>query len=390
MIEKYGILDPLKICQTDNGSNDEKKRCSHCHSLNTKRHGFIKRNPLTKRGRISTKTQRFYCKDCNRAFTADFSGKRRRHAPELIKEAIVLSIENRLSLREAAAKLGVSHQSIANWIKEYGSKCMNSEQINQQLKPQWSGILGIDGKPIKLLDKEYVLLLAVDQVSQDPVHFNLVEAENHEQCQRFLLTIRDELRYPLQAVVSDMGKGRVFLKLIAELFPFIPHQLCVVHFLRYLHMFLPRSKKSRYYHHNRFLRQVIAQIVLADNIHDAEELLRRLLAVKEHFTTPYQRKFIRSIEQHFDQLTAHHFNHHIPRDNNITENIIKQLNRKLKAAESFKSKTSAYSYMKLWFAFYKFKRFRASNDSYRNGKAPLELALVSLPDKHWLDYCVNL
>jgi len=75
----------------------------------------------------------------------------------------------------------------------------------------------------------------------------------------------------------------------------------------------------------------------------------------------------------------------------MTENIIKQLNRKMKAVESFKSKASAYSYlMLLWFAFYKFKRFRASNDSYCNGKFPLELALVSLPDKYWLDYCVNL
>ena len=67
-----------------------------------------------------------------------------------------------------------------------------------------------------------MLLLAVELVSHHPVHFNLVEAENHEQCQRLLLTIRDELRYPLQVVVSDMGKGRVFLKLVAELFPSIP------------------------------------------------------------------------------------------------------------------------------------------------------------------------
>ena len=66
-------------------------------------------------------------------------------------------------------------------------------------------------------------MLAVELVSHHPVHFNLVEAENHEQCQRLLLTIRDELRYPLQAVVSDMGKGRVFLKLVAKLFPFVPH-----------------------------------------------------------------------------------------------------------------------------------------------------------------------
>jgi transposase-like protein len=390
VVENYGIVGPLKICQTHNGLHDEKKRCTHCHSLNTKKHGFIRRSPLTKRGKIRAKTQRFYCKDCRRSFTSSFSGKRRRHAPELIKEAIVLSIDNHLSLREVAAKLGVSHQSIANWIRKYGSSCLSSAQINQRLKPYWSGVLGIDGKPIKLFAQDYVLLLAVDLATHDAVHCELMEAEDRTNCSSFLLFIRDELRYPLRALVSDMGKGRVFLKLIAQLFPLLPHQLCVTHFLRYVDLFLPRSRKSPYYYQNNFLRQIVTQIVLAGNFSDAEELMRRLLAVKEHFKTSYQKRIIRSLEQHFEQLTVHHFHSDIPRDNNITENIIKQLNKKLKSAECFKAKESAVNYLNLWFAFYKFKKFRASNQPHRNGKSPLELALVTLPDKHWLDYCAKV
>lgn len=301
-----------------------------------------------------------------------------------------MSIDKHLSLREVAGKLGVSHQSIANWIRKYGSNCMSSAQINQRLKPHWSGSLGIDGKPIKLFGGEYVLLLAVDLTTHDPVHFKLVEAEDRNNCKSFLLTIRDELRYPLRAIVSDMGKGRVFLKLIAQLFPFVPHQLCVEHFLRYVNMFLPRSKKSPYYYQNNFLRKIVIQIVLADNFADAEELMRRLLAVKEHFKASYQKRIIRSLAKHFDQLTIHHFLKFVPRDNNITENIIKQLNKKLKSSESFKAKESAANYLRLWFAFYKFKKFRASNETHRNGKSPLELALVTLPDKHWLDYCAQV
>jgi len=189
LVENYGIVGPLKICQSHNGSKDEKKRRTHCHSL---------------------------------------------------------SIDNHLSLREETAKLGVSHQSISNWIRKYGNKCLSSAQINQRLKPYWSGVLGIDGKPIKLFAKEYVLLLAVDLTTHDPVYFKLVEAEDRTNCRSFLLTIRDELHYPLRALVSDMGKGRVFLKLIAQLFPFLPHQLCVTHFLRYVDLFLPRSRKSPY------------------------------------------------------------------------------------------------------------------------------------------------
>jgi len=301
-----------------------------------------------------------------------------------------LSIDNHLSLREVAVKLGVSHQSIANWIRKYGSSCLSSAQINQHLKPYWSGIMGIDGKPIKLFAKEYVLLLAVDLASHDPVRCELVEAQDRTNCRSFLLTIRDELRYPLRALVSYMGKGRVFLKLIAQLFPFVPHQLCVTHFLRYVDMFLPRSRKSPYYHQNCSLRQIVIQIVLADNFADAEELMRRLLAVKEHFKASYQKRIIRSLEQHFDQLTVHHFHSDIPWDNNITENIIKQLNKKLKSTECFKAKESAVNYLNLWFAYYKFKKFRAGKEPHRNGKAPLELALVMFPDKYWLDYCAQV
>jgi transposase-like protein len=135
-----------------------------------------------------------------------------------------------------------------------------------------------------------------------------------------------------------MGKGRVFLKLIAQLFPFFPLQLCATHFLRYVDMFLPRLRKSIYYYQNNFLRQIVIRIVLAGNFCDAKELMRRLLAVKEQFKAFYQKRIIHSLEQHFEQLTVHHFHSDIHRDDNITENIIKQLKKSSKALSALKRK----------------------------------------------------
>ena len=84
-------------------------------------------------------------------------------------------------------------------------------------------------------------------------------------------------------------------------------------------------------------------IVLAGNIHNAEELLHRLQAVKEHFTARYRKRLSALSKNIFDKLTVHHFDSSVPRDNNITKNINKQLNGKLKAVEIFKSKFSALS-----------------------------------------------
>ncbi len=59
---------------------------------------------------------------------------------------------------------------------------------------------------------------------------------------------------------------------------------------------------------------------------------------------------------------------------NITENVIKQLTKKLRLIEGFATMASAESFSRLLVGCYRFKRF---TDSYRhddNGRSPLELA----------------
>jgi hypothetical protein len=47
------------------------------------------------------------------------------------------------------------------------------------------------------------------------------------------------------------------------------------------------------------------------------------------------------LERRFGPHTAHHFTPGLPPDNNVTENVIKQLNKKIQLMEGFESLSSA-------------------------------------------------
>jgi transposase-like protein len=294
------------------------------------------------------------------------------------------NIEENVAFRAIARRLGIAASTALNWVNEFGHNCKNIQDVHKELKPSWSGILGIDGKPVKVFGSEKMVLLASDKLTHDLVHLDLVEAENEDDCKSFLLTIRDDICYPVTGIVSDFGKGRVWLDLIATLFPDIPHQTCVVHFQRYVNQRIPKSKKSRYYAQNKFLRELIAEILFADNFNDSEELFLRLKRIKTQFKVKYQKMIITSLEKHYHTLTAHFHNPDLPRDNNFVENIVKQLNRKLKQIDGFKNKANAKGFLKLWSLCYRFKTFTDSNYAYKNGKSPLELAGVNVTNIDWL------
>lgn len=295
-------------------------------------------------------------------------------------------IEYNTSLRIVGNNIGVSERGLLNWVMKYGNNAKSPTEVALELKPEWSGLLGIDGKELKIKGKDFTLLIAQDILTFDPVFFSLVEGENAEDSKKFFLIIRDVLKYPVKGIVSDLGRGRVFISLIEEILPDIPHQACVIHFSRYVDMTIPKSKKSIYYKENRILRETVKNILFAHSFNDAEEILQRLLLTRNLFKAPYHKKIINSLERHFDLLTAHFHNPFLARDNNVTENLIKQLNRKLKQSFGFKTIENAYNFLKLWFIYYRFKPFTNSNESHRNGKAPLELAKVNINNRDWLSF----
>jgi hypothetical protein len=77
------------------------------------------------------------------------------------------------------------------------------------------------------------------------------------------------------------------------------------------------------------------------------------------------------------------------RDNNIAENVIKQLGKKLRLMEGFSSLASAERFTRLLVGCYRFKRFTDSRRNGGNGHSPLELAGAQPAMPDWLDYLLT-
>jgi hypothetical protein len=295
-------------------------------------------------------------------------------------------VEDNVSYRQIAKRLAAHPTTVLSWVNHFGQFAKSPIESAQELQPHWSGILGVDGKPIQIGHEEKVLLLAVDIGTHDPFFFDLVDAEDEIHVRTFFLIIKAVFKYPVQAIVSDFGKGRVFINLIESIFPHALHQTCVVHFSRYVDIKLPKSKKSKHHQQNEFLRDYINHILFAQSFNDAEEMLIRLKNLEPHLVKSYQKQISHSLRKNFELLTAHFFHEDLPRDTNVVENIINNLNRKLIQMRGFRNRQNAYNFFKLWFCAYRFRAFTASRYSVRNGQCPLSLAGVEVANIDWLKF----
>jgi len=123
-------------------------------------------------------------------------------------------------LRNVANKYKITATTVHKWIFLLGSRCKSTLQVIKELSPEYFGILGIDGKVIKILGKKHTLLLAVDIYTQDIVHFLVVSKESLRNFRFFICQIKEEINYPLQGAVIDLQSG--LTTAIREFYPSIP------------------------------------------------------------------------------------------------------------------------------------------------------------------------
>jgi hypothetical protein len=287
-----------------------------------------------------------------------------------------------------AQAMGVDQSTVVQWTSQVGARCPELPVTNQRLQPNWRGMLGIDGKFIHVAGRWMCCLLAVDIPTVDIVQCEVVPAEDEAGGRRFLTHVHQQME-PRRGIVSDFGKGRVWIKLVAEVFPDVPHQACLVHFDRYVDQTLPKSKRSPQYEANQILRRLIHDLLLATNFNDAEEIFTRLIQGQHYFPHPAQQTVLKSLRKHFDLLTAHFHHPDLETTNNATENVIKQLDRKLFLLSDFASAQAAMNFIKLWVMWYRFKPLASSQYSWSNGLSPLQLAGVETEDMDWLDFALS-
>lgn len=287
-------------------------------------------------------------------------------------------------LLEQRLRCPLSRKTLNGWVLELGERALTPLEVSARLRPSWGGYLGVDGKRIKIRGQEHVLLVGVDHPTQDLVHALLLRTESGRAMARLVEEVVAEAGYPLRGIVADLGIH--FKDAHALHFPGIPYQACRAHFDRRLDVDIPKKGGERAGLHAELKRR-IREVLYAPTEPEALRLYYALTADWERYRGIGRYDPIASLQRNFGLYTSHMRTPGLPPDNNVTENVIKQLNKKLRLMEGFASLANAERYARLLIGCYRFKRF---TDSCRgNGKAPLELAGVDLGDRDWLSHILG-
>jgi len=339
--------------------------------------------------------QRFLCKDCSTSFTLGRNSARSRakFADDIVEEAARRYVQGLASYRVLAAmlehRLGrpVGRFTLNGWVDELGGRAKTPLEVSIELQPKWGGFLGVDGKVIRVSGQEHCLLIGVDHPSQDIVHALVLPSETGDGFAQLVTEARLDAGYPLRGIVTDLGPG--FARAHRDHFGTTPFQACRIHFDRRLDQDIPKLKRSPQAALHQELKDRIRAILYAGSYDEANALYYALSDDRKRFERVGRYDCFGSLARNYNMYMAHHFTPGLPADNNVTENVIKQLGKKLRLMEGFQSVESAQRFVRLLVGCYRFKRFTDSCRSKNNGKAPLELAGVDLSGRDWLSFLVD-
>ncbi|HUP16012.1 MAG TPA: hypothetical protein VM848_08185 [Acidimicrobiia bacterium] len=273
--------------------------------------------------------------------------------------------------------------TLNRWVDQTATKAMTPLQMSAALSPSWGGYLGVDGKAVFVKGIEHALLVAVDQTTQDVVHSRLVKAETIEAFYRLVREVVVIAGYPLSGLIIDASSSFVIAH--SDYPARLPLQLCRIHFSRNLDYEIAKANRSPDAWLRAELKQRIRDTLFASTYPQAQLRLRSLLADAALYQGFSRHDTLGQLEKRFELLMTHHHHPGLPADSNITENVIKQLGKKLALMEGFQTVETANRFIRLLVACYRFKRFTDSGNGH-NGKAPLELAGVDLTGLDWLHY----
>ena len=312
----------------------------------------------------------------------------------MVIEAVRLCVQGLSSYRTLATlmerRIGrpISRFTLNEWVDALGGAAKTPLEVSAELAPaRWGGFLGVDGKAVFVRGQERCLLVGVDQSTQDVVHALALEAETEEGFERLVREAVTVAGYPLKGLVSDAAPP--FLAAHANYFARLPLQLCRVHASRRLDFDIPKAKGSPDAPLRAELKERVRAALFGADEAGARRRLGQLLADRERYEGLGRRDTLGALEQSFDLYMTHHHVEGLPADANITENVIKQLGKKLRLMEGFATMESAERFSRLLVGCYRFKRFTDSCRRDDNGKSPLELAGVQpLPDD-WLRYLLE-
>jgi len=101
---------------------------------------------------------------------------------------------------------------------------------------------------------------------------------------------------------------------------------------------------------NQLLKSLIKKIIMASNREESIYWLNKFNHFEPYFRASYHKRFIRSINRNYSKLTMYYEYDYLNTNTNIIENSIRQLERKLKNLDGFKSEKTLEHFLRIWFS----------------------------------------
>jgi transposase-like protein len=316
-------------------------------------------------------------------------------------------------------------------VEAVGARCKTPLELSQELGLEWRGYLIADDKHIGIGGKDFSWYVAVDK-SGDIIHADVMKERTVTKMAEFFQVCKNDLDYRMKGLTTDQEV--LFRLAYKKVYPSKPHQLCLQHALESLDRHLGYVRQAGQI--KRLQRQIRERLrslpdrgttmsrnaaweevkrgyekirVMKEQLAPIETLrkaIRRVLFSNRYALAcsrwanfhhhrlqrhPVHRIIVEFVKRRWESLTIHYHHPGMPNTNNIAENTMRQLERRLKTIEGFGNLRTARGYMNLLIAYLRTKPFTDCRGmrKYRNGLSRLELAGATLPTKDWLKICLK-
>lgn len=290
--------------------------CPHCNSRKTVKYGW----------------PRWLCRRCRKTF-------RRRRTDTRDRTAIDAYTRDRSTYRRLGERWGVSHTTAVRRVRRALARRDSVLARTARLLSRCDGVCLLDGKHVRIRGKLHTLFVAWDRGLGRPIHFQLREGGEKELWYWKMLTELKRIGYAPKGFVSD---GIQTLKeYLAEAFPDLPHQRCTVH------VFLAARSKvggggKATERMDEFI-ELMRRVLWSRTLGEAEGRLEKFWRIP-HLTRRERKalEFVWSaLPECFVCRDARWKHLELPRSSNAIENVMGQVEARLKTRRGTKSHASA-------------------------------------------------
>lgn len=274
--------------------------------------------------------------------------------------------------------------TLLNHIEQMADQIPDHQSISRWLKPKRSGYYAIDGTWIKYCGEDRVLLILFDVETLDTIAYFVAEDETKEAYTAL---------FELGTLDIAVGKKGFFcdgdpalLAVLEELHRGVPVQVCVFHKYARLGQLIPfKHPKNKI---DKTIKERVEKILFAQSKENAISALHELEQfARENQSHKKLNEVIGIIHHNFDLLLTHFEHSSMSPYNNVLEGFNHILKRRIRLMKGFKKDINIDRWIKLLLLDWRFHQLKESAFKLRQGKMPLELAGVKLPEIYnWLTF----